>query len=156
MFWEKLISPVTGIINKVLDKIAGDKISEKEKAELAIKAHKLASEELQKQEDAFRKFVLDYEGAAKDMPRFIQILRGSVRPVLTYVLAGFWIWGYAYMFVTPQIPPDKLQQLNDIMALLFKLNLLSLGFWYGERLLTRTGLAEIFRTKKENPKKPDQ
>lgn len=149
MFWETLIQPVTGIINKVLDKVAADKISEAEKARLTMEVQRLAVEELQRQEEGFRKFVLEYEGSAKDMPRSIQILRGSVRPILTYVLAGFWVWGYAYLFVTSGLEKERLDLMKEIMGLLFKLNILSLGFWYGERLITRTGLGQMFLARKE-------
>jgi hypothetical protein len=147
MIWESLISPVTGIINSVINKVAGDKMSELDKAKIELEASELVQEALQQQEDSFRQFVLDYEGSAKDMPIFIQILRGSVRPVLTYVLALFWIAGYSYMFIVSAIPPEKKAILTEVMDLLFKLNLISLSFWYGEKLITRTGLASIIKKK---------
>lgn len=95
----------------------------KQKARLEIVA------EIQKAEAGFRQFVVSYEGAAKDVHISIQILRGTVRPVLTYFLAGAFIYG----FLTRNV--DK-----DTMEMLWQLNLLSLGFWYGERALKNLGL----------------
>jgi len=56
-------------------------------------------------------------------------LRASVRPILTYLLAGAFVYG----FVTRNVEPESLE-------MLFQLNLLSMGFWYGERALKNLGL----------------
>lgn len=149
MIWQTLVKPVTDLFGKVIDKVAADKMSETDRERLKLEASQLASAELQKSEDNFRNFIIKYEGEAKDMPRVIQILRGSVRPILTYTLAGFWIWGYVYMFLNTNIPLERTVLLREIMDLLFKLNLVSLGFWYGEKIITRTGLAQFFKRKEQ-------
>lgn len=78
----------------------------------------------------FREFVVAYEGRGSEVHPFIQVLRGSVRPVLTYSLAGFFLFG----FVNPgSYDPE-------VMTLLWQLNLISLGFWYGERALKNLGV----------------
>ena len=108
-------------LNKVLDNIPDPQA--KEKARQQIEA------EVQKAEGTFRDFIVEYEGAAKDVHISIQILRGTVRPVLTYFLAGAFIYG----FITRNVS-------DDMMEMLWQLNLLSLGFWYGERALKNLGL----------------
>ena len=140
-----LTKPVTGLIGKVLDKFVRDKVSEADLAKLKMEAGAMAAEELQKQENSFRGFVLEYEGRAKDLPTWLLGFRGSVRPALTYLLAGLWLWSHVYLFTNVDLNPDRLAVMQDQQALLFKLNLLSLGFWYGEKLLTRSGLGEMFK-----------
>ena len=49
---------------------------------------------MQNAEGSFRDFVVAYEGRGEDVHPIIQILRGSVRPVLTYALAGAFIYGF--------------------------------------------------------------
>lgn len=153
MIWKSLIKPVSDVINKTLDKIAGDKMSGAEKAQFKLEAQAMVIENLQHEEDNFREFVIEYEGAAKDLPTSIQKLRGSVRPVLTYYLILLFSLGQGYVFFHHSLEPDKLEYLNELMEMVFKLNILSLGFWYGEKLLTRSGLAKtvqgIFGKKKE-------
>ncbi|MEM1268431.1 MAG: hypothetical protein AAGI08_00150 [Bacteroidota bacterium] len=146
-FWKTLVSPVTRIIEQVIDKVAGDKMDEAERAQLKFEAAKAAAEALQAEEESFRAFVLDYEGSASDMPRAIQVLRGSVRPVLTYALAVAFIVVQLASFFDAQAEwtPEQMGRLDRLAEMLYKVNLVSLGFWYGERLLTRTGLFQLFR-----------
>ncbi len=128
-----LVKPVTSLIEEVLDKIAPDKMSESERERLKITARQLAEKELAKRDADFFDFVIRYEGQAKDMPRFIQVLRGLVRPVLTFCLAGLFGYGFVEKF-------DP-----ELMDMLFKLNVISLIFWYGERAVTRTGIAQAIK-----------
>ncbi len=113
-----ILQPALG---KVLDMIPDPEAKEKARQQM--------ESEIQNAESSFRDFVVAYEGSGADVHPIIQILRGSVRPVLTYALAGAFIYG----FLTRNI--DK-----DAMEMLWQLNLLSLGFWYGERALKNLGL----------------
>lgn len=107
-------------IEKTLDLIPDPKAKEKARQEMV--------KEIEKAEGSFRDFVVAYEGRGDQVHPVIQILRGSVRPVLTYLLAGAFIYG----FLTRDFDPDT-------MEMLWQLNLLSLGFWYGERALKNLG-----------------
>lgn len=109
-------------VEKVLNFIPDPKQREEARREL--------EQQTQQAETNFRSFILEYEGAAKDVSPFLQNYRGSVRPTLTYFLAAV----FAYGFVNPGAI-DK-----GTMSMLFNLNLLSLGFWYGERALKGLGL----------------
>lgn len=60
----------------------------------------------------------------------VRVLRNSVRPIMTYFLAGLYGWGFLH--------PGMFDA--DSMTGLFQLNLISLGFWYGERALSNLGL----------------
>lgn len=94
---------------------------EKEFAEIV---HSIDTEQIA----GLRNFILDYEGRAADVHPAMQILRGSVRPVLTYYLVGLLSWAiYA-------------QKPLEIIQFVFTLNLLSMGFWYGERALAKLGI----------------
>ena len=117
------------------------------KREFELQMEELVTGVLERSQERFFNFFLAYEGKASELPTFLVILRGSVRPILTYALAGFWLWSYIYIFTKTGLSPEDQVWLADAQALLFKLNLLSLGFWYGEKLLTRSGLADMFRKK---------
>lgn len=78
----------------------------------------------------WRSFMLAYEGKGEYIHPKLQFLRGSVRPVLTYVLALV----YAWCFLHPGKCPA------EALSGLFQLNLISMGFWFGERTLKNLGL----------------
>ena len=103
-------------------------------AEQAAEATREFEKELKnidlEKDSAFREFVVAYEGKGEAVHPLIQILRGSVRPVLTYTLAGFFLFG----FINPSLVDA------ETIELLWKLNLISLSFWYGERALSNLGL----------------
>ncbi len=122
-----ILGPILGIADKVLDRVIPDpEARAKAKLEFAQQASKLGQEEIKE----FHDFVVQYEGAGEKVHPIIQILRGSVRPLMTYALAGAYIWGFLHPTTfTP-----------DVMQGLFQLNLISLGFWYGERALKNLGL----------------
>jgi hypothetical protein len=116
-----------GIGEKIIDRVIPDpEAAAAAKAEFAREAAKMDAAEV----EAFQSFVVAYEGAGDKVHPVIQILRGSVRPVLTYFLAGVFVWGFAN--------PDTIS--DDTMTMIFQLNLLSLGFWFGERAMRNLGL----------------
>lgn len=100
---------------------------EKVRAEIANIAEKTAQSSL----DSFRQFVVAYEGSGDNVHPVLQFLRGSVRPVLTYFLAGAYLW----VFFHPGTY-DK-----GMVEGLFQLNLISLGFWFGERAVSQVAQA---------------
>ena len=115
--------PILGpIIDKALSFIPDPEQKAKAKAQM--------EKQILDSQDSFRDFVLAYEGAGKDVHPFLQLYRGSVRPTLTYFLVAV----FAYGFINPTAIG------KDTMSMLFNLNLLSLGFWYGERALRGLGL----------------
>lgn len=133
-----LVGPVTGLVDNIIDKIAPDKMSEADREKLKLEARQEAEKRLREREADFYDFVIRYEGQAADMPRVIQILRGLVRPLLTFGLAFLFAYGFVENYE------------SELMDFLFKLNLISLGFWYGEKALTRSGLAQAFKFRREN------
>lgn len=132
-----LVGPLANLIDSVIDKIAPDKMGEGEREKLRILAQQEAAKQLKEKEAEFYDFVIKYEGQAKDMPRSIQVLRGLVRPVLTFMLALLFGYGFIENYS------------SELMDLLFKLNLISLSFWYGEKLVTRSGLAQAIKFKSQ-------
>ena len=130
-----LLTPLLNIGEKIFDKFFPDP-EEAARAKIAL-ATELASIDLEK-DSAFRKFVVEYEDKGSEVHPVIQILRGSVRPVVTYTLAGFFLYGF--------INPALVETVT--MDLLWKLNLVSLGFWYGSRSLEQLGFNFKDRAKK--------
>ena len=83
------LDPITGIMNlidKGLDKFVMDK-GQKEK--LASEMKVFAMQESIKADGIFREFIIKYEGAAKDVPKFIVYLRALIRPLFTIATGYF-------------------------------------------------------------------
>ncbi len=129
--------------SKIADKLfpdANDKLELKKQKEQFENLYKMAIlEETTKEDSKFRKFMLEYEGKLIDIPKPIQYLRSSVRPVITYITTG----AYIYAFLHPE--SFTTQQLSMLHGIL----LLVLGFWFGERLLSRTGVLDILKKDKK-------
>jgi holin (3TMs family) len=122
-----LAKPVIKLVGDVFDRIFPDKEqADKAKQDFMINAATMQQAETKE----FHDFVVAYEGNGADVHPYLQILRGSVRPVLTYALAGLYGWGF--------IHPTEFSA--DQMQGLFQLNLISLGFWYGEKALKGLGV----------------
>ena len=122
-----LLTPLLKLGETVFDRFFPD-AEEANKAKILL-ASEIAKIDLEK-DSAFRDFVVAYEGQGDKVHPAIQILRGSVRPVVSYTLVGFFIYG----FVNPSLVEPA------TLDLLWKLNLISLGFWFGERSLKNLGM----------------
>ncbi len=132
------ISAVFELINTGLDKFVGDKMSEKDQVELKQNMEMFVAKEARSESSAFRDFVVQYEGAAKDVPRVIVIFRSLIRPLFT-ILVG-WL---DYMFFTGATTTWH----PEAIAMLKAINVIVLAFWFGERALKNSGLIDILRKK---------
>lgn len=113
------IGLVSKLAGRVVDRVLPETMSEKERSELALRAEQVAQELALEEEQLFRGFVLDYEGRAEALPVAVQVLRASVRPLLSYLLVISTAW--------------LVWHGREIPAQLHQLDLLCLGFWFGER-----------------------
>ena len=130
--------PLTAVFDLVktgVDKFLPDQMSELEKTTLKNQMIIFMAEEATKAGSSFNQFILDYEGAAKDHGPFIKWLRGVIRPVLTIIISGAYIWGWAN--------PD--QWTVEQMAMLNPAFLIILAFWFGERAIKNTGIIDILK-----------
>ncbi len=114
-----LLEPVTDVVGKAMDHFLPASMSEGEKEKVKLQAQAMINEQLLAEGSAFNSFVLDYEGRAKDMPKSIQILRASVRPLITYLITGTIAW--------------QVWQGQAIPTELHQLALLCLAFWFGDK-----------------------
>lgn len=113
-----------GFLEPLLDKVVSFIPDPEQKRKAKAELMKLAMD----QEQAFRDFVVAYEGRGDQVHWTVQIYRSSVRPTITYAafVALVWaIWG---------------NQPVEILELLFKINLLTLAFWFGPKALERLGI----------------
>lgn len=132
--------PLTAVFDLVktgVDKFLPDKMSEVEKTTLKNNMTMFMMTESKQAGSAFNQFVLDYEGAAKDHGPFIKWLRGVIRPVLTILISGAYLWGWAN--------PDSWTV--DQMAMLNPAFLIILAFWFGERAIKNTGIIDVLKKK---------
>jgi hypothetical protein len=118
---------LTSIINTIVDlgkKVIPRFVPDKNAAQQMEHELKTALlEEAAKENSDFRKFMLAYEGAASEHGWFIKWLRGSVRPVLTYIFAGLFIASFLNY-----VPVSNLR-----FDMLYKILMIVLAFWFGER-----------------------
>lgn len=132
--------PLTAVFDLVktgVDKFLPDKMSENEKVTLKNQMTMFMVEESRKAGSSFNQFVLDYEGAAKDHGPFIKWLRGVIRPALTILISGAYMWGWA----------NPVQWTAEQMAMLNPAFLIVLAFWFGERAIKNTGIIDMLRKK---------
>lgn len=122
---------------EVLDKIVGDKASDAEKMQFKLQLNEM----LHSQEEQFTKFVIEHSGAAKDMPRVVQIVRGLIRPLITLWAFGLLNWACWYIFNTTDL--ELVDRALFVLKILFGVNILTLGFWFGTKALERSGLAQV-------------
>lgn len=140
--------PVTAGIDLVktfLNKFVSDKMSEGEKAALAMQAEMFVAQQSLAEDSAFRSFVQEYEGAAKDISNIplvgpiLTLLRSAIRPVFT-LLVGYLDWIY---FTGPGS-----NWTDDQGALLKAINIIVLMFWFGERAVKNSGIVELLLKRK--------
>jgi hypothetical protein len=125
---ESVIDAGKSVLDKfVMDK--GEKLRLEQEFELGVR--KLVMSE----DSEFRKFLLDYEGRLTDVPVSIRFLRSSVRPVLTYVITGAYVYGW--------LMPEMFSE--GQMLVLKPAVLMVLGFWFGEKLISRSGLLDVLK-----------
>jgi len=117
--WDDAIGAVGKIAGRVVDRVLPEAMSEKERAEIKLRAEQVTRELALEEDKLFRGFVVDYEGRAESLPEGIQVLRASVRPVLSYIL----VLSTAWLVWNARPIPVELHQLD----------LLCLAFWFGER-----------------------
>jgi hypothetical protein len=114
-----LLEPVTEVVGKAMDHYLPPSMSDQEREDVKLKTQAMVSQQFQAEESSFRNFVLDYEGRAKDMPPSIQVLRASVRPLITYLITGTIAW----LVWNGKVIPTELHQLA----------LVCLTFWFGDK-----------------------
>jgi hypothetical protein len=127
------IPGLLAFVGPVIDKVLSFIPDPEQKA----RARKEFEDQIQQAESGFRDFVIRYEGAAKDVHPALQLYRGSVRPTITY---GAVVGLFAAIWTNQPV---------DIIDMLFKLNLLTLAFWFGPKALERLGLDLSKSMKKE-------
>jgi hypothetical protein len=132
------LTAVIGLIQTGIDKFLPDKMSEKEREEFKKDLALHAATEARRATSDFRRFVVDYEGAAADVPRVIIILRALIRPLFT-VLVGYMDWRY--------FAGNPAEWTPDAVSLLKAINIIVLGFWFGERALQRSGLIDLLKVR---------
>lgn len=109
----------------VIKRIFPEKMSEEKEAEVKGSL-----------EQTFRTFVIEYEGAAKDLPKPILYLRSLIRPVFTCMI-GYIDYMY-FSAVAGSWAPEKI-------ALLKAINMIVLFFWFGERAVTNSGIIGLLK-----------
>jgi hypothetical protein len=134
------LTAVFSLIETGIDKFLPKKMDEAEKAQFVQQMKIHAATEARNAKSDFRQFVLGYEGAAKDVPRIVVIIRSLIRPVFT-VMVGVIDWFY---FTGGDTAWNA-----ETISLLKGINYIVLGFWFGERALQRSGLIDVMKIRAE-------
>ncbi len=118
MMLEKLLD----IADRTIERLVPNKTAqEKIKQEFRLKFLELAVQD----QDSLRKFFLEYEGRATEVPREVLWLRSLIRPLFTYtfgLLTAFWYLANFFGFIE-KVPPQGLVNMTMI----------TVGFWFGTR-----------------------
>ncbi len=116
-----MIGKVLDIVDKTIERLVPNKAAQgKFKQEFRLKFLEMAVQD----EESLRRFILEYEGRATEVPKAILWMRSLIRPVFTWLfglLGALWLVGYG-MGKLPR-PPEALLVWNS----------LTLGFWFGAR-----------------------
>ena len=137
--------PITAGIDlgkSIINKLFRDKVDEGELKRLEMAAELAVMEDARDANSNFRAFVVEYEGAAKDykdIPFFgplMMIIRGVVRPLVTFAVVYFDSRFLTTMKEGTETWPEGTGQL------LLWMNVIVLGFWFGERAVKNTGITE--------------
>ena len=65
------VSAISTLVTTGLNKFVGDKMSEKDRETLSQNMEMFILKESREETSDFRRFVVEYEGAAKDVPKWI-------------------------------------------------------------------------------------
>lgn len=137
-----LTNPLSGIGATIVDTVKGyfpPSMSEAEKAELSMRITQSANEQANKaaqiaieEQAEFNQRIKDMEGTASDLKAIpivgtlILFLRGCQRPA----------WGYSTLYIDFMVFSGKWSKLTEIQeSALWVINLLVLGFLFGERAI---------------------
>ncbi len=131
------LTAITGLVTKGLDKFIPDKMSEAEKEKLSTDMQQFIISTGLTEDQNFRNFILQYEGKAEDVPKFVVIIRAMIRPILTILVTGSYIYG----FLNPEtFSPEQ-------MAILKPATLIVLLFWFGEKTIQKSGILDVLGRK---------
>lgn len=134
------LSAIFGLIETGLDKFVPDKMDEAEKKQLKADMTKFMANQAAGENAEFRDFVLQYEGAAKDIPKILVWFRSSIRPLFTCLV------GYLdYLYFTGATASWA----GESVALLKAINIIVLMFWFGERAVKNSGVIELLLKRRQ-------
>jgi hypothetical protein len=133
------LSAIFGLIETGLDKFIPDKMDEADRNQLKANMTKFMANQALTENSDFRKFILQYEGAAKDIPTLLIWFRSAIRPAFT-CLVGYLDYQYFTGATTTWAP--------ESIALLKAINIIVLAFWFGERAVKNSGVIELLIRRK--------
>ena len=135
-----MINEIIDLVKTGINKFLPDRLSEAEKDEIKNNMQQFLITKAIESDSNFRRFLLEYEGRAKDMPLLIQIVRALVRPVITFVITG----AYTYGWLNPEVfTPSQMSVLKPAL-------LIVLIFWFGEKALAKSGIIDVLKGKGGN------
>ncbi len=117
-----MIGKILDIADKTIERLVPNKAAqEKVKAEFRLKFLELAV----KDQDSLRRFFIEYEGRATEVPPAILWMRSLIRPLFTYTFGGLTAIWYIGNFLgwVHSTPPQGL----------INMAMITVGFWFGTR-----------------------
>jgi len=119
MLFEKIVD----IADKVFDRLVPDK----QKAEkIKLQFNRELIDMMLRERDMMQKFILEYEGTATQVPRFVLLMRSLIRPFFTWLfglIGAGWAIGYGIGWIAKPIPQELAVWISLVM-----------GFWFGGRI----------------------
>ncbi len=143
------------VIERAIDRVLPpQKLSEEERLKLTAAIQEGIEERIEQNDQKLREFFIEYEGAAEKVHPLVQIVRGLVRPLITYYSIGMFSWTLYYIFGRiATLETVKMDYLMRIIQLEFYVVAIVLVFWFGDRFLQKSGaldaLITLFGKRKE-------
>lgn len=140
-----------GLITDIAKKLGTDKVSDVVQAvqgnagspELQASVDESVRDHERRVTKNFQDFTLEHSGAAKDLPKSMQIIRASIRPVITIwamVMFNYCLW---YLFNLENM--EMVDSAFFAMKMVFGLTIVAVGFWFGDQAIQRSGVIQLIR-----------
>lgn len=119
MLFEKIVD----VADKVFDRLVPDK---QKAQQIKLQFNKEFIQLMIQERELMQKFILEYEGTATQVPKFVLIMRSLIRPLFTWLfglIGAGWAIAYGFGFTAKPIPQELAVWISLVM-----------GFWFGGRI----------------------
>ncbi len=123
---ETIFGKIVDLVDTVFDRLVPDK---NKAAQIKAQFNKELMQAMLQERDMMQKFILDYEGRATEVPKFVLLMRSLIRPVFTWLfglIGAAWVVGQALGVIQKNMPQALAVWVGIVMS-----------FWFGGRFFEK-------------------
>ena len=123
---ETIFGKIVDLVDTVFDRLVPDK---NKAASIKAQFNKELMQAMLQERDIMQKFILDYEGRATEIPKFVLLMRSLIRPVFTWIfglIGAGWVIGQAIGAINKPMPQALAMWVGIVMS-----------FWFGGRIFEK-------------------